>query len=82
MTTFSPVTIDQPAATVKVAPPGVVRDVSAAKCSGADLGCPDCDDDPEPESGVAVCTETASARRTVRAAREIGMGATKILKTR
>jgi len=37
MTTFLPVTIDQPAGTMKLAPAAVTRCVSAFNCSGADL---------------------------------------------
>ena len=37
MTRFFPVTTDQPAGTMKLAPAPVTRCVSAVNCSGADL---------------------------------------------
>ncbi|HYL16269.1 MAG TPA: hypothetical protein VEV41_24765 [Terriglobales bacterium] len=44
MTRFFPVSIDHQEGTVKIAPPGVTRGVSAATRSGADLASTACGD--------------------------------------
>src|SRR5271163_1856974 len=67
MTRSFPVTIDQPAGTVKVAPPGVTRGVSAATCSGADLKPIDCGD----AAGLEANARGAKAANARKAARTI-----------
>ena len=63
-----PVTIDQPEGTVKVAPPGVTRGVSATTSSGADLVSAACGDTGRTEASVALCATGLNARKTIRAA--------------
>src|ERR1700674_1294323 len=79
MTRFLPVVIDQPPGTVKVAPPGVVRGVSAATRSGAGLvSCWVDAGDGEP--AAAPCTRVMSrmkANRAHSAIRRIDMLVTK-----
>src|SRR5438270_343975 len=79
MTIFFPVTIDQPEGTVKVAPPGVTRGVSAAtRC--ADLVSTACGDAAMLEADVAVCAKVVNARKATRAVRYMDMGVTRLVK--
>jgi hypothetical protein len=72
---FVPVSIDHPAGTVKVAPPGVTRGVSAATVSAAvAAACPltvivpaaIADEAPDAETHVAISASAQSASRVVR----------------
>jgi hypothetical protein len=73
MTRFLPVTIDHPEGTVKVAPPGVTRVVSAATRSGADLASAACGDPGALEADVALCANVVNARKATRAVRCMDM---------
>jgi len=73
MTRFFPLTIDQPEGTMKVAPPGVTRGVSAATRSGADLASADCGDAARLETHVAPCPKVVNARKGTRAVRYMDM---------
>jgi len=61
--------IDQPEGTVKVAPPGVTRGVSAAIRSGADLASAACGDAGRLAADVTLCAKVVNARRATRAVR-------------
>src|SRR5713226_8040653 len=79
MTMFLPVRIDQPAGTVKFAPPGVIRGVSAASCSGADLASAWVDaEDVGPAAAPSARVARVKANRTNRAVRRIDMWVTKV----
>ncbi|PYX36958.1 MAG: hypothetical protein DMG75_08755, partial [Acidobacteria bacterium] len=65
-----PVTIDQPEGTMKVAPPGVTRGVSAATRSGTSAAC---GDGGRLEADVALWGKVVNARKATAAVRYMDM---------
>src|SRR5712692_11966387 len=79
ITRFLPVAIDHPVGTVKVAPAGVTRGVSAANRSGADLVSAWVDaEDVGPAAAPNARVASVKANRTNRAVRRIDMWVTKV----
>ena len=67
---FFPLTIDHPAGTMKVAPPGVARGVSLVSRSGADRAWPTCGDRARGTADAAMDAKAARARNVGRTIRE------------